>query len=111
MCEQILLCEGLKLENKHFWIESFGLIKNILSQVDYKGVREVMKGCREKTMLFPKDLNSNLLPLMKAVVDVLEYIFDRNSCLLPAYFIINEIQKSDNSEIHWVNNIFIIMFY
>lgn len=36
---------------------------------------------------------------MKAVESVIEYIFDRNACLLPAYFIANEIQKS--GPLHW----------
>jgi mediator of RNA polymerase II transcription subunit 23 len=33
----------------------------------------------------------------------LKYIFDRNACLLPAYFIITELQKQENKEVHWVS--------
>jgi len=34
------------------------------------------------------------LPQLNAVVRLLQYIFDRNTCLLPAYFIVNEILKN-----------------
>lgn len=61
-----------------------------------------MKSCREKALTFPVELNSSVLPQMLALVEVIEFIFNRNSCLLPAYFIINEIQKPDSSETHWV---------
>lgn len=67
--------------------------------VDYKGVREIMKGCRDKIQTFPYNINLSILPQMQAVEKVLEYIFDRNACLLPAYFIANEIQKS--TPLHW----------
>lgn len=102
ICEQILSCDKLDYKNELFWIECFRLIKRIIGGVDYKGVREIMKGCREKASSFPKELNSNVLPQMLSLCEVLQYIFNRNSCLLPAYFIITEIQKPDNVEVHWV---------
>lgn len=46
-------------------------------------------------------------PQLKALENVIEYIFDRNACLLPGYFIVNEIQKAypDNKNWpHWVSN-------
>lgn len=85
--------------NKTFWIETFRLIRDILSGVDYKGVREIMKGCRDKIQSFPQNISLNLTQQLKAVECVIEYIFDRNACLLPAYFIANEIQKS--GPLHW----------
>lgn len=75
------------------------MIKKILSSVDYKGVREIMKGCRDKIQTFPYNISLNIMPQMQAVENVIEYIFDRNACLLPAYFIANEIQKS--GPLHW----------
>lgn len=60
-----------------------------------------MKGCREKSTSFPNHLSSSLLPQMMALFEVLEYIFNRNSCLLPAYFIITEIQKTEIVDVHW----------
>lgn len=99
VCEQILLCEKLTYQNQNFWNGCFQLIRKIISGVDYKGVREIMKGCRDKTQSFPYNINLSILPQMQSVEKVLEYIFDRNACLLPAYFIANEIQKSP--PMHW----------
>lgn len=99
MCEQLLSCERQQFTNKKFWIESFRLIRKLISGVDYKGVREIMKGCRDKIQSFPQNISSNIAPQMQAVESVIEHIFDRSACLLPAYFIANEIQKSGS--LHW----------
>lgn len=99
VCEQIIASDRLTYKNKTFWIESFQLIRKILNGVDYKGVREIMKGCRDKIQTFPHNITADLVQQMRAVEEVIEFIFDRNACLLPAYFIANEIQKS--SPLHW----------
>ncbi|GAB0092218.1 Mediator of RNA polymerase II transcription subunit 23 [Sergentomyia squamirostris] len=107
LCEQILSCEKLMYQNQNFWIESLNLLKSSIATkrgtggVDYKGVREIMRGCREKAQTFPKSLNSSNLPQMLVLESIIHYIFDRNACLLPAYFIANEIQKIDCPETHW----------
>lgn len=116
LCEQLLLNDHLIPENKCIWRETFVIIKSLLQCVDYKGVREILKLCREKaTKCFKKDLCSDESIQVNVLVDVLKYIFDRNACLLPAYFIITEIQKCDMFEIHWVilYNVYIyyIMLY
>lgn len=99
----MLANELLVPENKFLWIETFYLIKKLLQNVDYKGVREIMKICREKAArCFTKDLCSDELTQINALVDVLKQIFNRNACLLPAYFIITEIQKCETFEMHWV---------
>lgn len=83
----------------------------MLQNVDYKGVREIMKICREKAAkCFTKDLSSDELVQINALVGVLKHIFNRNACLLPAYFIITEIQKCETFEMHWVNNMFYLLF-
>ncbi|XP_075225803.1 mediator of RNA polymerase II transcription subunit 23-like [Lycorma delicatula] len=49
-------------------------------------------------------LFSLLESLLKALENVIEYIFNRNACLLPGYFIVNEVQKGypDNKTWpHW----------
>lgn len=49
------------------------------------------------------------MPQLKALYNVIEYIFDRNASLLPAYFIVTEIQKDypDNNQWpHWVSAFF-----
>jgi mediator of RNA polymerase II transcription subunit 23 len=102
VCEQLLSNEKLDYKNQLFFVESFKLIKRLIGGVDYKGVREIMKGCREKANSFPSGFSTSILPQLMSVHDVLQYIFDRNACLLPAYFIITELQKQENSEMHWV---------
>lgn len=103
VCEQILSSEKLDFKNELFFVECFKMIKKLIGGVDYKGVREIMKGCREKANSFPSELSTSVLPQLMSVNDVLKYIFDRNACLLPAYFIITEIQKQENAEVHWVS--------
>lgn len=104
VCEAILSSEKLVYTNEHFWIEGFCLIRRVIGGVDYKGVREIMKVCRDKAQTLPLRLNGNILPQMHILENLLEYIFDRNACLLPAYLIVNEIQKGENSKWpHWVS--------
>ncbi|CAH2248235.1 jg6980 [Pararge aegeria aegeria] len=54
LCDCILTSEKLIYKNSDFWIECFCLIRRIIGGVDYKGVREIMKGCREKAQTLPK---------------------------------------------------------
>ncbi|XP_053964046.1 mediator of RNA polymerase II transcription subunit 23 [Anastrepha ludens] len=102
LCDKILLCDRLVYENANFWVESFKIIKRVLSLVDYKGVREIMKMCRDKAQTFPVNINVCFLPQLQALRDTLNYIFDRNNCLLPGYFIANEIMKPP--PYHWTIN-------
>lgn len=101
VCECILACEKLVYKQGDFWIECFNLIRRIIGGVDYKGVREIMKGCREKAQTIPTRLNASVIPQLKALENVIEYIFDRNACLLPGYFIVNEIQKAYPDNKNW----------
>ncbi|KAF2361259.1 Mediator complex subunit Med23 [Trinorchestia longiramus] len=47
LCVTVLTHEKLKPENTVFWTTAFGLIKDVIIGVDYKGVREIMKMCLE----------------------------------------------------------------
>ncbi|KAK6627240.1 Mediator of RNA polymerase II transcription subunit 23 [Polyplax serrata] len=101
VCECILSCEKLQLKQQDFWVQCFHLMRKIIVGVDYKGVREIMKGCREKAALIPGKLNAGQMPQITALESVMEFIFDRNACLLPAYFIVNEIQKAYPDNKNW----------
>jgi mediator of RNA polymerase II transcription subunit 23 len=101
VCEQILNSDKLDSKHELFFVECFKMIKRLIGGVDYKGVREIMKSCREKVNSFPQCFPTSLIPQITSVCDVLKYIFDRNACLLPAYFIITELQKQENAEVHW----------
>ncbi|KAH0534921.1 mediator of RNA polymerase II transcription subunit 23 [Cotesia glomerata] len=101
VCESILCCDKLVYELQDFWVECFILIKKIIGGVDYKGVREVMKGCIEKAQTIPAKLNASVQPQLKSLEHVFENIFDRNACLLPSYFIVTEIQKVYPDNKNW----------
>ncbi|XP_061399738.1 mediator of RNA polymerase II transcription subunit 23 [Musca vetustissima] len=102
LCDKILLCDLLTYENKLFWMESFHWIKKVINHVDYKGVREIMKYCREKAETFPLNVNVTYLPQLLVLEETIRYISDRNNCLLPAYFIANEFMKP--FPYHWKLN-------
>ncbi|XP_034947212.1 mediator of RNA polymerase II transcription subunit 23 [Chelonus insularis] len=99
--ESILNCEKLVYELQDFWVECFTLIRKIISGVDYKGVREIMKSCIEKAQTIPAKLNASVQPQLKALENVFETIFNRNACLLPSYFIVTEIQKVYPENKNW----------
>ncbi|KAF4521375.1 hypothetical protein B566_EDAN006964 [Ephemera danica] len=101
VCETIMACDKLQYQREDFWVESFQLIRRIIGGVDYKGVRVVMKACREKAQSIPARLNASVLPQLKALENVIEYIFNRDACLLPGYFIVTEIQKAYPDNKNW----------
>ncbi|XP_050073432.1 mediator of RNA polymerase II transcription subunit 23 [Anopheles maculipalpis] len=101
LCDQLMCSEKLVYKNPCFWIEAFRLIRKVIGGVDYKGVREIMKCCKEKALSFPANVSVNILPQLLELIELIEHIFNRNACLLPAYFIINEIKKTDYQNMHW----------
>ncbi|KFB44984.1 AGAP006046-PA-like protein [Anopheles sinensis] len=101
LCDQLMCSDKLTYKNPCFWIEAFQLIRKVIGGVDYKGVREIMKCCKEKALSFPANVSVNILPQLLELVELIEHIFNRNACLLPAYFIINEIKKTDYQNMHW----------
>jgi len=56
VCESLLESEKLVYKNAKFWISSFVLMRKIITDVDYKGVREIMK-----VKLLDKDVFSCVL--------------------------------------------------
>uniref|UniRef100_A0A182MU65 Mediator of RNA polymerase II transcription subunit 23 n=1 Tax=Anopheles culicifacies TaxID=139723 RepID=A0A182MU65_9DIPT len=101
LCDQLMCSDKLVYRNPCFWIEAFRLIRKVIGGVDYKGVREIMKCCKEKALSFPANVSVNILPQLLELIELIEHIFNRNACLLPAYFIINEIKKTDYQNMHW----------
>ena len=55
----------------------------------------------EKSSCLPATLEESELPQAKALYELVEHIFDRNACLLPGYFVINEILKAYPENRHW----------
>uniref|UniRef100_A0AAG5D7W1 Mediator of RNA polymerase II transcription subunit 23 n=1 Tax=Anopheles atroparvus TaxID=41427 RepID=A0AAG5D7W1_ANOAO len=101
LCDQLMCSDKLTYKNPCFWIEAFQIVRKVIGGVDYKGVREIMKCCKEKAHSFPVNVSVNILPQLLELVALIEHIFNRNASLLPAYFIINEIKKTDYQNMHW----------
>ncbi|XP_076272073.1 mediator complex subunit 23 isoform X2 [Rhynchophorus ferrugineus] len=100
-CEFIITCEQLQYSNSRFWILCFKLIKSVIDLVEYKGVREIMKGCCEKVKGLPFVITVSVQPQAQALLDVAEKIMNRDVCLLPGYLLVNELQKSYPECPHW----------
>lgn len=93
VCETLLNCEQLTYHNEDFWCQGFDVIFHIIGHVDYKGVRELLKMVLDKVLFIPDKFNIALTPQVTAIENLVKYIIDRDECLLPSYFIINEIHK------------------
>ena len=102
VCDAVLNHEMLRHQNQAFWMSAFGLVRRIVGGVDYKGVREIMKTCIEKMSGLPGcRIDTSITPQLRAIRELLAYIFDRNAALLPGYFIVNEILKSYPENPSW----------
>ncbi|CAG0897084.1 unnamed protein product [Cyprideis torosa] len=104
VCEELMSSEHLVHTNERFWNMAIALVKELIVDVDYKGVREIMKMVTEKSLSLPSFLDESTLRKTQSLYSLAELIFDRDACLLPGYFIINEILKvySDNKACtHW----------
>ncbi|XP_065575078.1 mediator of RNA polymerase II transcription subunit 23-like isoform X2 [Artemia franciscana] len=99
----LLANEKLSPHNEFYWNGTFRLIYKIISDVDYKGVREIMKVCLEKARLLPNAYDLGLHLQVAALQKVMEKICDRKECLLPAYFVVNEIEKMYPENKNWPN--------
>ncbi|GAB6022180.1 Mediator of RNA polymerase II transcription subunit 23 [Chamberlinius hualienensis] len=93
VCDALLTNDLLSHQNEELWCQTFSVILRIISGVDYKGVRDMLKIIFDKASRLPDKFNSALLPQINALEKLVHFIFDRNNSLLPAYFIANELQK------------------
>ncbi|XP_042237503.1 mediator of RNA polymerase II transcription subunit 23-like [Homarus americanus] len=101
ICLRLLTDEMLVPDNEIFWVTSFAIIKKVITGVDYKGVREIMKMCLDRARQLPSNLRRSQLHLVDALYEVMSLIFDRNASLLPGYFIVNELLKLYPDYKHW----------
>ena len=125
VCDALLYSEHLKYDKPDFWLAAFGIVRRVIGTIDYKGVREIMKNCIDKVLTFPTEYNEGpkqgdlkhithnicegreLNRQMNAAKDLLAHIFDRNSALLPGYFIVNEILKSYPENPTWPHKLLV----
>ncbi|XP_071964997.1 mediator of RNA polymerase II transcription subunit 23-like [Antedon mediterranea] len=105
ICEELLLSDKLDFKSTDTWCQTFLLIKKIIVFVDYKGCRDLWNLILDKTLSIPKNVNVSTAKKLETLTKVISQILDRNSCLLPSYFAVNEIMKSSSDEPnsnHWL---------
>ncbi|CAG2102015.1 unnamed protein product [Medioppia subpectinata] len=100
VCEAILSSDKLHYKNEIFWCNALSLIRRIIGTVDYKGVRDLLKIIFDKVNQIPAKGNVSVLKQLNVLYQVFDHIFDRSQCLLPAYLILDEIQKKGKWT-HW----------
>ncbi|XP_047129297.1 mediator of RNA polymerase II transcription subunit 23 isoform X1 [Hydra vulgaris] len=105
-CEAVLNSSHLKFENSNVWIQSLNFLFYFLPLMDYKSVRAVFSIllCKVKSELPERIMNSQLY-LVEETKRIIDLGLDRSVCLLPSYFVLNEIYKLypvDNFHPHWV---------
>lgn len=93
VCEALLSCERLDYYNRNSWTRSFELIQEILPNVDYKGVRDILKHVLEIIYSLPEKFDISIIPQLDMLYNTFSMILDREACLLPAYLGLDELQK------------------
>ncbi|XP_035384714.1 mediator of RNA polymerase II transcription subunit 23 isoform X1 [Electrophorus electricus] len=104
VCQALISSEALEWECTQLWALTFRLIRKIIGGVDYKGVRDLLKAMLDKVQTIPHLVSSAIVQHLLPAREVVEYILDRNACLLPAYFAVNEIRKlyPEGQLSHWL---------
>lgn len=93
VCEAILNCEKLEYHNQTFWMKSFLFISTVIPNIEYKGVRDILKMMLDKIYSFPERFDIEIIPQLDALYKTFAMILDRDACLLPAYLGLDELQK------------------
>ncbi|XP_059897120.1 mediator of RNA polymerase II transcription subunit 23 isoform X2 [Gadus macrocephalus] len=104
VCVALISSDSLEWERSQLWALTFKLIRKIIGGVDYKGVRDLLKAVLDKIQSIPTTVSSAVVQQLLVAREVVEYILDRNACLLPAYFAITEIRKlyPEGQLSHWL---------
>jgi len=93
VCEALLSCEKLDYYDRNSWARSFNLISEILPNIDYKGVRDILKHVLEIIYSLPERFDIAIVPQIETLYTTFSMILDREACLLPAYLSLDELQK------------------
>ncbi|KAK6167600.1 hypothetical protein SNE40_021588 [Patella caerulea] len=104
--DHLLAYEGLTFKDQLHWRATFNTLRNIVGGVHYKEARDLLKivleKCQEKEGCNTSagDHATALIQIDESL-KVIEYILDRNACLLPGYFAVNEITKVCGGTTAW----------
>jgi len=103
-CDALLQNEKLHYTNTHIWSLTFVMLRKHIGGVDYKGCRDFLRAILELAQQIPAVENVSVIKQLDILAEVVSYLLDRNACLLPAYFSVNEITKmwsKDRPCPHW----------
>eukprot|EP00058_Branchiostoma_floridae_P008048 XP_002593536.1 hypothetical protein BRAFLDRAFT_88529 [Branchiostoma floridae] len=104
VCECLLLSDELHYLSADKWNQSFALLHRVIDRVDYKGCRDLFKIALEKVQIIPTTVTASSLRQLEMVTKLMMSLLNRDNCLMPAYFAVNEIRKlysEDKSLPHW----------
>lgn len=94
VCDALLKTPHLSFQRELMWCKTFQLLLKVIGGVDYKSCRDILSLVFQIFHTIPTTPDAALSDRTQACVKVVRYILDRNACLLPAYFVINEIYKN-----------------
>lgn len=109
VCDFILGSPSFGFQNEVFWVNGLNCIRRIIKFINYKGVRDILGILLSKIALIPNKSSTPISKQINALYNLIEYILDRDSKLLPAYLILDEIQKKSLAIVwqngHWVSGV------
>ncbi|XP_064486798.1 mediator of RNA polymerase II transcription subunit 23-like isoform X1 [Ornithodoros turicata] len=101
VCDALLSTEKFTYTNEEYWCQALALIRKIISGIDYKGVRDLLKVIFGKALSIPSSVNVSVMRQLNALTDVIEHSLDRNAALLPSYLILDDVQKRSLPKGKW----------
>merc|ERR1719322_42819 len=99
-----LQCNELTYQKKFHWYQTYVIIRRHINRLDYKGCRDVLKSMIIKTIDIPMSAWQGCEKQIEVFCELLNYILDSNSYLMPGYLAISEIKRHMPNVLHvpWV---------
>ncbi|OTF72592.1 mediator of RNA polymerase II transcription subunit 23-like protein, partial [Euroglyphus maynei] len=118
-CQRIIcryiLSENFELNNEIYWVNGLNFIERIIHLVKYKEVRDILAILLSKISLIPIKCSKSIYRQVHAFHNLIALILDRDTSLLPAYLVLDEIQNKfytvlQNGNGHWAFSKLISVF-
>lgn len=98
VCECLIDSPLLSVNRPAVWCSAFQFIRRVIGGVYYKGTRDLLHSILSKVLQANCSMNVAVGDCVKAVDDVVKYIINRQTCLLPSYFALNEVVKMQGDD-------------
>lgn len=110
-----ILSENFELNNEIYWVNGLNFIERIIHLVKYKEVRDILAILLSKISLIPIKCSKSIYQQVHAFHNLIALILDRDTSLLPAYLVLDEIQNKfytvlQNGNGHWAFSKLISVF-